>query len=149
MKESRCAGTPASGNVHLAIGWTSLAFGAASGLLMGLWSFGGPVPVPDWLGDYGDLPRRLLRLGHIAFFGLGILNIMVARHIARSRLRPGWRRAALICMSFGNVLLPLTLVAASVHEPLKYLTGAPAITVTAALGISAVAAFQYLRGDGR
>ena len=41
------------------IGWTSLVIGIATGLVMGLWSFDGPVAVPAWLGAYGDTPRRL------------------------------------------------------------------------------------------
>ena len=41
------------------IGWASLAVGIATGLVMGLWSFDGPLPPPAWLGEYGDTPRRL------------------------------------------------------------------------------------------
>ena len=59
-----------------------MAIGALTGLILGLWSFGGPVPVPDLLGEYDALPRRLMRLGHIAFFGLGVLNILMTTRIA-------------------------------------------------------------------
>jgi len=129
-------------DVSLAIGWGSLFFGALSGLVLGLWSFGGPVSVPAWVGDYANQSRRLLRLAHIAFFGLGILNIMIARHLSPDRLTPRLRRAALWSMSFGNVLLPITLVAASAFSPLKYLMSVPALAVTLALGLSAFAALQ-------
>ncbi|HMP84237.1 MAG TPA: hypothetical protein PKA41_16185, partial [Verrucomicrobiota bacterium] len=30
----------------------------------------------NWLGGYGSLKRRMYRLGHIAFFGLGAVNLM-------------------------------------------------------------------------
>lgn len=30
---------------------------------------------PDWLGGYASHKRRLYRLGHISFFGLGFLNL--------------------------------------------------------------------------
>jgi hypothetical protein len=49
-----------------AIALTSLMLGAASGLVLGLWAFGGPLPKPAWFGDYGETSRRLFRLGHIA-----------------------------------------------------------------------------------
>jgi hypothetical protein len=119
------------------IALTSMALGALSGMLMGLWSFGGPVPVPDPIGDYGELPRRLLRLGHIAFFGLAFLNLVLARQVPSLPLRVKAMRGALGCMNFGNLALPTALFAAALWEPLKYLTAPPAFAVTLALCIAA------------
>jgi len=123
--------------LNRSIALTSLALGALCGMLIGLWSFGGPAPVPDAIGDYGDLPRRLLRLGHIAFFGLAFLNLILARHIPALPLGLKAMRGALGCMNFGNVALPAALIAAAFWEPLKYLTAPPAFAVTLALCISA------------
>ena len=119
-----------------AIGWSSLALGAASGLILGLWSFDGPMPVPEWLGDYGDTPRRLARLGHIAFFGLGILNLLLAWELPWLGLRAGGRRTASVAMNFGNLFLPLTLFAAAAYQPLKYLMALPALAVTLAMTLA-------------
>ena len=123
--------------VNFAVGWTSLAVGALTGLVLGIWSFGGPVPVPEWIGEYDTLSRRLLRLGHIAFFGLGILNIMLARHLGRSRSVSYPKVLALTSMNFGNVFLPITLIGASIFEPVKYLMSLPALAVSLALVIGA------------
>ena len=117
------------------IGWTSLALGAGTGLVMGLWSFDGPLTVPAWLGGYGDTSRRLARLGHIAFFGLGILNLLLARELPR--LTAGARRLAGPAMNFGNVFLPLTLIAAAAWHPLKYAMPLPATAVFLALVVAA------------
>ncbi len=125
---------------NFAIGWTSLAVGALVGMVLGLWSFDGPFPVPGWIGAYDSTPRRLLRLGHIAFFGLGILNILLAHHMSHFRLGTGSRRTASICMNFGNVFLPLTLIAASIYLPLKYLMTIPATSVSVALALAAIGA---------
>lgn len=130
----------ASVAVNIAVGWSSLAIGALTGLIIGIWSFGGPVPVPEWIGDYDTLPRRLLRLGHIAFFGLGILNIMLARHLGRHRSIAYPRSLALAAMNFGNVFLPITLIAASIFEPAKYLMSLPAFAVSLALAVGAYVA---------
>jgi hypothetical protein len=119
------------------VGWWSLAAGATTGLVLGLWSFGGPVPIPGWVGDYGDLSRRFLRLGHIAFFGLGLLNVMMARSLPTLALGPVWRRVASICMNAGNVLLPPALFAAGGLPALKYLAAPPATAVTVALVVTA------------
>lgn len=125
---------------NFGIGWASLAVGALMGMVLGLWSFDGPLAVPEWIGAYDTTPRRLLRLGHIAFFGLGILNILLAQHMPQFGLSTGQRRAASICMNFGNILLPVTLVLASILHPLKYLMAAPATAVTIALALAAYGA---------
>lgn len=52
-------------------GWTSFLGGAASGIVLGLF-----FRDERWLGGYGSWRRRLLRLGHIAFFGLGFVNLL-------------------------------------------------------------------------
>ena len=113
------------------VGWVSLAVGAGTGLILGLWSFDGPMTVPAWIGEYGDTSRRMVRLGHIAFFGLGILNILLARELPRLSNRT--RRIASPAMNFGNAFLPLTLFAAAAHPPLKYLVPFPALAVFVAL----------------
>ena len=125
-----------------AVGWSSLALGAVTGLILGLWSFDGPMAVPEWLGGYGDTSRRLARLGHIAFFGLGILNLLLARELPGLRLRAGQRRAASLAMSFGNIFLPLTLFAAAAYRPFKYLMPLPALAVTLAMVLGAWGALR-------
>jgi len=119
------------------IGWLSTCLGAGSGLIMGLWSFDGPLPIPGWLGEYDQTARRLARLGHIAFFGLGILNLLVAGELRRSSLGSRGRQVASWAMNFGNVFLPLTLFAAAAYRPLKYLMSAPAVAVFLALTVTA------------
>jgi hypothetical protein len=129
------------------VGWVSAAVGAGTGLIMGLWSFGGPAPVPAWLGEYGDLSRRLARLGHIAFFGLGILDILLAQELCRSALGRKAKQTASIAMIIGNIGLPLTLFAAAACEPLKYLMSVPACSVFVALAILAYGVF-LVPGNG-
>jgi hypothetical protein len=118
------------------VGWWSLVAGVATGLVMGLWSFDGPLAVPVWLGDYGDTSRRLARLGHIAFLGLGILNILVARELPA--IRPERRRRiASFAMNAGNLLMPLALFAAAAFPPVKYALAIPSILVFVALTLVA------------
>lgn len=58
---------------NLIVGWVSMAAGAISGAVIGLF-----FHRDDWMGGYGSLRRRMIRLGHIAFFGIGILNVLFA-----------------------------------------------------------------------
>ncbi len=124
------------------VGWTSMAVGATTGLMMGLWSFNGPMDTPTWLGEYADVSRRLARLGHIAFFGLGILNVLLAGELMRSTLSDAARRVALATMNFGNIFLPVTLFAAAAYHPAKYLLPVPAMSVTVALVIVAYGVYK-------
>lgn len=117
-----------------------MALGAGTGLVMGLWSFDGPVPVPSWLGPYDDTSRRLARLGHIALFGLGIINLLLVVELGRSGLGPRARRIAARAMNFGNVFLPLTLFVAAAFPPAKYVMSLPATAVFVALSIAAFGA---------
>ncbi len=119
------------------VAWLSFCIGVGTGMVMGLWSFDGPFPAPLGLERYGDLSRRLARLGHIAFFGLGFLNLFLARELEQTALGDKSRRIASIAMNFGNVFLPLTLFAAALFHPLKYLMSVPASAVLLALLLAA------------
>jgi len=114
-----------------------MAVGVGTGLLMGMWSFDGPMPVPEWLGAYGDVSRRLARLGHIAFLGLGIIDVLLARELPRLALSAAMRRTASVAMILGNALLPPALFAAAACRPCKYLLPVPAIAVFVAVVLTA------------
>ncbi len=128
------------------IGWTSAALGGITGLILGLWSFDGPLPVPEFLGEYDDTSRRLARLGHIAFFGLGILNLLTASQLERNTLSEKSSRVASWLMNFGNIFLPLTLFAASVYQPCKYLMPLPATAVTITMCLLAMGTWKSKEG---
>lgn len=128
------------------IGWTSAALGGITGLILGLWSFDGPLPVPEFLGDYDDTSRRLARLGHIAFFGLGVLNLLTATQLERGGLAEKSPRVASWLMNFGNIFLPLTLFAASVYQPCKYLMPLPATAVTITMCLLAYSSWREKEG---
>ena len=110
-----------------------MAVGAVTGLAMGLWSFDGPMPVPAWLGDYGSTARRLIRLGHIACFGVGILNLLLIGEEERRAVAGLAFRWASRLMNVGNIGLPLGLFAAAAFPPVKYLLALPAMAVTVSL----------------
>jgi hypothetical protein len=71
---------------NLVVGWSSMAAGVMSGAWIGL-SFA----QDGWLGGYSSFPRRMLRLGHIACFGIGILNVLFALTVQAMPLPPTLR----------------------------------------------------------
>jgi hypothetical protein len=122
------------------VGWASLAAGVGVGLVMGLWSFDGPLQPPAWIGEYTDTSRRLVRLGHIAFLGLGFIDILIERELLRSSLGRAGRGIASWSMVIGNVLLPIALFGAAAYRPLKYFMAIPATSVFLALVLAAYGA---------
>ncbi len=57
----------------LLAGWLGMLMGVVSGAIIGLF-----FHREDWMGGYGSFRRRLTRLGHIAFFGLGFVTLLFA-----------------------------------------------------------------------
>ena len=111
--------------------------------MIGLWSFGGPLPEPAWIGGYGDLPRRLIRLAHIALFALGMINLMLVRQHAGFDLSARTTRLALAAMNLGNLLMPTLLFAAVFLPAAKYLLALPALAVSTALAIAAYGGWRH------
>lgn len=128
--------------LNRAVGFTSVLLCVVSGMILGLWSFGGPLPVPDGIGDYGDLPRRLIRLGHIAFFGLGMINLALAGHARSLPFDPASRSRALTLMNLGNGGLPPLLIAAAWLPGLIYALAVPVACVFLSLCLAARAAWR-------
>jgi hypothetical protein len=58
-------------NPNLILAWLWILLGFASGMVLGLFFHG-----ENWLGGYASLKRRMYRLGHISFFGLGAVNLL-------------------------------------------------------------------------
>lgn len=56
--------------LNLVLAWVWICLGFVTGLTLGMF-----FHQEHWLGGYGSLKRRLYRLCHISFFGLGVLNL--------------------------------------------------------------------------
>src|SRR3954451_12755656 len=59
--------------VMLMTGWSGMLGGVVSGAVLGLF-----FHKENWMGGSASFRRRLARLGHISFFGLGFLNLLLA-----------------------------------------------------------------------
>ncbi|MBK5259257.1 MAG: hypothetical protein JJE51_06670 [Thermoanaerobaculia bacterium] len=87
---------------NLLAGWTSMIAGAVSGAAIGLFFHN-----ETWLGGYASLRRRMLRLGHISFFGLGIINVLFALTLTVMPVLPSLGRWASIGFAAALVMMPL------------------------------------------
>ncbi len=113
---------------HLAAGWWGVALGVLSGAAIGLF-----FAKEEWMGGYGSWRRRLVRLGHISFFGLAFLNFMFAITI---RAAPAWGsilQAASILFLLGAVSMPLVCFLSAWRKPMRHLFPIPVLCISSAL----------------
>lgn len=112
---------------NLLAGWVLFSLGGGTGALLGLF-----FHREDWLGGYGSFPRRLLRLGHIACFGLGLINILFALSVAGHAASP-WSTAASPLLLAGAVTMPLTCFLSAWRTSFRHAFFIPAGTTIAGI----------------
>ena len=114
--------------LHIMLGWGNMLLGALSGAVMGLF-----FHREDWAGGYGSYRRRMLRLGHIAFFGLGLLNLMFALTLQNITLADPYLRIASLGFVLGTWTMPLCCLLAAWRKPLRHLFPVPVFGVLAGI----------------
>jgi hypothetical protein len=115
----------------LVAGWAGMLAGALSGAAIGLFFHD-----EAWLGGYGSFRRRLLRLGHISFFGLGFLNLLFAlTHHAAGGIG-AWSGAASTGLIVGAVGMPTCCFLSAWRKPFRHLFAVPVVGVSAGVVIT-------------
>lgn len=107
------------------VGWVGMLAGVAAGATIGLF-FGRD----DWMGGYDSFRRRLMRLGHISFFGLGFVNLFFA--LSHHLLHLDTRLATCAAYAFvaGAITMPLCCFLSAWRKPFRHLFPIPVISVT-------------------
>ncbi len=109
--------------------WLSFAAGVLAGATTGLF-----FARPDWLGGYASWPRRMVRLGHVSFFGLGFLNLGYGLTVPALGLERGAAAPALLLVA-GAVAMPLVCYLSAWRPPFRHLFCVPVTAVGAAVGL--------------
>src|SRR5262245_31514122 len=89
-------------HLNLVFAWIWLLAGFLSGTFMRL-----HFHDPNWMGGYSSYRRRMYRLGHISFFGLGMVNFiyyLTARSVGASGL---WADCASYAFVLGGLTMPI------------------------------------------
>lgn len=88
--------------INQLFGWVWISVGLISGTIMGMYFHN-----EHWMGGYGSHPRRLIRLGHISFLGLGILNILFYQTLGPYALDTWGVNLASCLFIVGAITMPL------------------------------------------
>ena len=107
-------------SANLFAGWMGFLTGAVTGALMGLF-----FHRENWLGGYGSFPRRMIRLGHIACFGLGLINILAALTAVTLEPFPLGNVASSLLV-LGMITMPLNCFLTAWKKPFRHLFFVPA-----------------------
>lgn len=112
--------------LHLSAAWIGILAGMFSGALIGLMFHN-----EGWLGGYQSWPRRLLRLGHISFFGIAFLNLGLALTIELGD--ESWMAAvASPLLLAGAVLMPTVCLLSAWRKPFRHLFFLPVCSLLGA-----------------
>lgn len=107
--------------LNLYAAWIGILLGFVSGAAQGLF-----FHRDDWQGGYDSWPRRMMRLGHISFFGLAGINFAFALTAKFFEIAdPGiWPGALFIVAA---VTMPLTCYLSAFWKSFRHLFPIPVI----------------------
>jgi hypothetical protein len=115
--------------INLLAGWISMIAGATSGAVIGLF-----FHKEGWMGGYASLRRRMIRLGHIAFFGLGIINVLFALSASVAPIPPTYAGYASAGFCVSLVTMPACCFMTAWRTGFRYLFPIPVLAVLVGLG---------------
>lgn len=125
-------------------GLVLVSVGFLAGLAMSLYAFQPVVQPGAALDQYDDLPRRLLRLAHIAAIMLPLINIVFGAWLDRLRLSHAAKEWASRLLLAGAVAVPLALGIEACWAPARdvYLSALPVIGFCSGVFIVSVGAMR-------
>jgi len=112
--------------LNLLLAWLWILLGFASGFLLGL-----RFHEENWLGGYASHKRRLYRLAHISFFGLGLANLMFYL-TAKSLPAVTFASLASWCFIAGAVSMPICCLIMAHRPQLRALFAIPVLSLITA-----------------
>ncbi len=98
--------------------------GVISGAILGLF-----FHQEGWMGGYSSFRRRMTRLGHISFWGLGFINVMFAFSVREVELPIINAQVASVGFILGAVTMPLCCFLTAWRESFRHLFPVPVICV--------------------
>jgi hypothetical protein len=124
----------ADANLHAA--WIGILLGSLAGAGQGLF-----FHREDWLGGYASWRRRMLRLGHISFFGLAFVNLAFAWTVHAYRIEGGvvWSSRLFLV---GAITMPLLCYLSSARDAFRHLFFVPVLSVIVGTAILLEALFS-------
>ena len=113
--------------INIYTAWIGFFLGCVAGAVPGLFFYG-----EQWLGGYASWPRRMIRLGHISFFGIGLLNLTFALTVTSLALESGLKGPSVLLI-IGAVTMPLVCYLSAWKPVFRHAFFVPASSVMLAI----------------
>lgn len=114
-------------HLNLVLAWLWILLGFVSGMALGLF-----FHREHWLGGYASHRRRLYRLGHISFFGLGAANLLFWLTVKDVTAPDALLVSASWLFVLGAVTMPVCCVLMAHLPKSRLLFAVPVISLVAA-----------------
>ncbi len=111
-------------SLNILVGWIAMLSGALSGAFLGLF-----FDRDGWAGGYASFRRRMLRLGHISFFGIGFLNLLFGLTLTAVALPVTHSRIASAGFLVAVIAMPACCFLTAWKKPLRHLFPIPVLAV--------------------
>ena len=108
---------------NLYAGWIGILIGCLVGAAKGLF-FG----EENWLGGYESWKRRMLRLGHISFFGIGFINLAFVMSAQTLGIEKEVYLPSLLFL-IGAAGMPLLCYLSAIKDTFRHLFFIPTLSV--------------------
>ena len=115
---------------NMVAGWSGMLLGLFAGASIGLF-----FHQESFAGGYASFRRRLMRLGHVAFFGLGILNVLYALTLKLSGVELRYPVIASASLVAAAALMPLVCFLSAWKMPFRHLFAIPVACVAVSLAL--------------
>ena len=114
--------------INIYAAWIGIFLGAVAGAAQGLFFHD-----EEWLGGYGSWPRRMMRLGHISFFGIGMINLAFYLSVDSLGLAGAliWPSRLLVVAA---ISMPALCYLSAFCRPFRHLFFIPTLSVIVAVG---------------
>jgi hypothetical protein len=109
---------------NLLVAWLWILMGFTSGMILGLFFQG-----ENWLGGYGSFKRRMYRLTHISFFGLGATNLLFWLTMENLQCADSLAEAASWAFVVGALSMPLCCVVMAHFPKANLIFAVPVISL--------------------
>ena len=101
-----------------------MIFGLVSGAAIGL-----KFHREDFAGGYVSFRRRMLRIGHLAFFGLGIINVLFALTLTSSGVVLSYPAVASASLAAAVFVMPVVCFLTAWKKPFRHVFPLPVVLV--------------------
>ncbi|HEY9775694.1 MAG TPA: hypothetical protein V6C81_18160 [Planktothrix sp.] len=115
---------------NLLCAWIGVLLGILSGAIVGM-----AFHKENFLGGYNSWTRRLLRLGHISFFGISFLNFAFVETVSYLRVEQSQLFWPSLLFIVAQITMPTVCILSAFKEPLRNLFFIPVASTIAAAGI--------------